>query len=247
MSAKNVNLRQLKALLKCYLEGDDAAFFSLILRAAEREAAGQEKSVRELKEMILKAKTARLPSLESAGESSKRLVDISRPKIHLDELSLTHALKMRLARLIDQQRHIVGLQERGVRVPRKLLLLGPAKSGKTLTAMAFAGELDAPLFQVRLNRLAAETEKDKTARLRRLFKAIAEMRGIYLFDDIGAVVKPWEDAGNASENARLAHTFFELLKQDDSSSVFILTAAPDTTSEGDLSACVDEIILCAAS
>lgn len=245
MSSKNVNLRQLKALLKSHLEGDDAAFFSLILRAAEREAAGQEKSVRALKDMILKAKTARAGVPESAGEKSKRLVDISHPKIHLDELSLAPPLKARLAHLIDQQRHIVSLHEHGIRAPRKLLLLGPAKSGKTLAAMAFAGELDAPLFQVRLNRLFVHAETAASTRLRQLFKAIADIRGIYLFDDIDETLKVQENAADAAERRQIRRDFLEWLAQDRSCSVLILTAARAETLDEDFSSRLDEIIACA--
>ena len=58
-----------------------------------------------------------------------------------------------LKRIVVEYKHHAKLRTHGLSARRKLLLVGPPGSGKTMTASALAGELKLPLLAVRLDGL----------------------------------------------------------------------------------------------
>ena len=67
---------------------------------------------------------------------------------------------------------------------RKLLLVGPPGTGKTMTAAALAGELGIPLFLVRLDSLITKFMGETATKLRQVFDAVSDIRGVYFFDEL---------------------------------------------------------------
>ncbi|WP_407251714.1 AAA family ATPase [Klebsiella pneumoniae] len=56
-----------------------------------------------------------------------------------------------------------------------------SRTGKTLTASALAGELGIPLFQVRFDALITKFMGETASKLRQVFDAIADIRGVCFF------------------------------------------------------------------
>ncbi|MDD5034367.1 MAG: ATP-binding protein [Methylococcaceae bacterium] len=241
--------RQLISLLKSYLEGDEDRFFSLILKMAEQET-GQEcdKLARELTRMMNKARAGRTNVNPSSKTSSRergqtlsppKLVEFSYPKLRFSSLSLEDTIARKLELLIQEQRNFTSIRERGLPLVRKLLLVGPSGSGKTAAARVVAGELGVPLFLVRLERVFGYGEQERIAKLRQIFKAIAAMRGIYLFDDMDSLVSPKNDSG---EVCQIMNSFLDMVEKDDSSSVFILVSKRPTILGFELARRVENVI-----
>src|SRR5262249_16340422 len=98
--------------------------------------------------------------------------------IRLSSMVLTPELHDQLARVLREQRQQERLRARTLAPRRKLLLVGPAGSGKTMTAAAIAGELKLPLFTILYDGLIGKLLGETASRLRLVFDAIALQRGV---------------------------------------------------------------------
>src|SRR5215468_10703821 len=172
---------QLKALLRAYAQGDDAQFHSVAMQIAAGEArSGHGKLAEELRELIDRSRL-RLPSSSPSpiplarprGEVAD-LLTVSYPKTRLDDLVLPSKTRKILDRVVREHRTVRDIRAHGLAPRKKLLLVGPPGTGKTMTASAIAAELSLPLFTVRLDRLITRFMGETAAKLRLVFDAIAQ-------------------------------------------------------------------------
>ncbi len=104
---------------------------------------------------------------------------------------------------------------------RKLLLVGPPGSGKTMTAAALAGELKLPLLGVRLDGLITKFMGETAAKLRQVFDAMVTTRGVYLFDEFDAIGGDRGRRNDVGEMRRVLNSFLQFLEADDSDSLIL--------------------------
>ena len=126
-----------------------------------------------------------------------------------------------LNRIIKEQRLLARIKEHGLSPRRKLLLVGPPGTGKTMTASALAGELGIPLFLVRLDSLITKFMGETAAKLRQVFDAIADLRGVYFFDEFDAIGSQRSMGNDVGEIRRVLNSFLQMLEQDHSNSLII--------------------------
>ena len=117
----------------------------------------------------------------------------------------------------------MALREHGLGPLRKVLLLGPPGTGKTMTATVLAGELGLPLFAIQLDGLITKYLGETAAKLRLIFEAIEETRAVYLFDEFDALGSERAARNEVGEIRRVLNSFLQFLEQDDSDS-FIVAA-----------------------
>src|SRR6185436_8533945 len=127
-----------------------------------------------------------IPITRPRGEAAE-LLSVSYPNVRLKDLVLAPTTKRKLERVIREYKAISVLRSRALAPRRKLLLSGKPGTGKTLTASALAGELGLPLFVVRLDGLITKFMGETAAKLRLVFDALSETRGVYLFDEVDAL------------------------------------------------------------
>ena len=221
---------QLKALLKSHIEGDQGRFFSVAMQVAAHEAKlGHGKLAEELRDMIDAAKSRAQPSgahdnpvpiNKPRGELSG-LLTVSYPKSRLSDMILEDTVAEKLKRTVKEQRLYSRLQEHGLSPRRKLLLVGPPGTGKTMTAAVLAGELGIPLFLVRLDTLITKFMGETAAKLRQVFDAVSTVRGIYFFDEFDAIGSQRGLANDVGEIRRVLNSFLQMIEQDQSNSVII--------------------------
>lgn len=227
---------QLKALLQSHLEGDDARFYSVAMQVAAHQAKlGHGKLAEELRALIDQAKAN--PSLMSDRKAvpiSKprgelvSLLSVSYPKSHLAEMVLNVDLEMQLVRIIREQRHAAEILSHGLQPRRKLLLVGPPGTGKTMTASVLGGELGLPLFQVRLDGLITKFMGETAAKLRQIFESTQKTRGVYFFDEFDAIGSQRGLANDVGEVRRILNSFLQMIEQDESHSLIVCaTNHPD--------------------
>ncbi len=228
---------QLKALLKSHLEDDDARFLSVAMQMAAHEAKlGHGKLAQELRALIDEAKRRRqspgtpkkpIPISQPRGELSA-LLAASYPKLRLSDMVLADSIAERLTRIIKEHRQITKIRSHGLAPRKKLLLIGPPGTGKTMSASVLAGELGLPLFVVRLESLITKYMGETAAKLRMIFDAVAQSRAVYLFDEFDSIGSQRGQVNDVGEIRRVLNSFLQMIEHDDSDSVIIsATNHPD--------------------
>jgi SpoVK/Ycf46/Vps4 family AAA+-type ATPase len=149
------------------------------------------------------------------------LLSVSYPKARLADMVLSDELGQQLSRIIREQRHAANILAHGLQPRRKLLLMGPPGTGKTMTASVLAGELGLPLFQVRLDGLMTKFMGETAAKLRQIFESTHQARGVYFFDEFDAIGSQRGMANDVGEIRRILNSFLQMIEQDASHSLII--------------------------
>lgn len=220
------NAKQIKALLKSYADGDDAQFYAVAMQVAAHEAkVGHGKLACELRELIdrLKAQQSTAPPIPMTrprGELSN-LLSASYPKLNLNDMILSKSVRNRLDRLTNEQTQVRKIRSHGLAPRKKLLLIGPPGTGKSMTAFALAGELSLPLFEVRLDSLITKFMGESASKLRLIFDAIQQTRGVYLFDEFDSIGSDRGLDNDVGEIRRVLNSFLQMIESDNSDSILI--------------------------
>ncbi len=223
---------QLKALLKSYADGDEDRFYAIAVQVAAHAAKqGHGKLAQEMRAIVDEAKTRvsgtnkrrmspPVPVVQPRGDLAS-LLSALYPKTRLADMVLDDELARRLLRILQEQRAQHKLSAYGLGARRKILLVGPPGTGKTMTAAALAGELNLPLFTVLLDGLITKFMGETAAKLRLIFDAIHQTRGVYLFDEFDAIGSERADPNDVGEIRRVLNSFLQFLEQDQSDSLIV--------------------------
>lgn len=217
---------QIKALMQSHIDKDDDRFLSIALQVAAHEArSGHGKLAQELKQLVDKAKKKSLDnlpvSIASSVKDSTGLLTTSHPKLRFNDLIVSPNVKIRLERLVKEQKHFSTLKNHGLSPRKKLLLAGKPGTGKTFTASILAGELNFPLFEVRLDAVITKYLGESSTKLRQIFDAIRDVRGVYFFDEFDALGSNRGSNNDVGEARRILNSFLQMIEQDDSNSVIV--------------------------
>lgn len=220
--------RHLIALLKSHIAGDDEHFLSVAMQVAAHEARqGHGKLAQELRDLVDEARQRSkdrgkkpVPLAQPKGELAS-LVSVCYSDTRLSSMVLPADLEERLKRVLTEQRQQHRLRSHGLVPRRKLLLLGPPGSGKTMTADALAGELRVPLFTVVFDSLISKFMGETASKLRIVFDAMVSTRGVYFFDEFDAIGSRRGERNDVGEIRRVLNSFLQLLEKDDSDGLII--------------------------
>ncbi len=223
------NANQIKALVQCHAEGDDTRFYAVAMQVAAKAArSGHARFAQELRELVDRAKVRGaevprgkpIPVTQPRGELAG-LLTAGYPSARLADMALDDTVRGRIDRVLLEQRQRDRIQEHGLAPLRKLLLLGPPGTGKTMTAGVLAGELGLPLFTIQLDGLITKYMGETAAKLRLIFGAIELTRGVYLFDEFDALGGERAATNDVGEIRRVLNSFLQFLEQDESDSLVI--------------------------
>lgn len=221
-----------KALIRSHAEGDDERFYAIAMQVAAQAARqGHTKFAQNLRDLVDEAKrrastvpsgqkTKPVPIVQPRGELAG-LLTAAFPKSRLSDMALDQAIRARIDRVLLEQRQRETLLAHGMSPLRKLLLVGPPGTGKTMTAAVLAGELSLPLFTIQLDGLITKYLGETAAKLRLIFEAIRQTRAVYLFDEFDAVGGERAARNEVGEIRRVLNSFLQFLEQDESDSIIV--------------------------
>ncbi|ADP84903.1 AAA family ATPase [Pseudofrankia inefficax] len=213
------------AMVRSHASGDDSAFYSVALQIAAREARqGHHVLADDIKKAVDASRSAtprsNVTKLAQPRGDLANLVEVSHPEVTLRNLVGPSELMERLIQVIAEQRQRKRLLDHGFDPTHRLLLEGPPGTGKTMTAAVLARELSLPMFTVRLDSLLSKYMGETAGKLRLVFDAVAQRRGIYLFDEFDALGA--DRSGNdVGEARRILNSFLVFLEQASPESIVI--------------------------
>jgi SpoVK/Ycf46/Vps4 family AAA+-type ATPase len=222
---------QIKSLIKSFGQGDEERFFASAMQIAASEArAGHSNFAQELKALIEDAKKNRsltqldrgkIVSLSPQKRDLNELIDVFQPRINLSDMVLVDDVRVRIEKLIREQRQLNLLLHHNLTPRRKLLLTGPPGTGKTMTAQAIAGELGIPVFIIRLDGILSKFMGESIAKLRMIFDVMPQQRGVYLFDEFDSIGSQRHHGQDVGEIKRILNSFLINIEKDTSNSIII--------------------------
>lgn len=215
--------KQVESLLNSHIEGDEEHFLSVALQVAAAEARqGRKESAESLKKLVQRARDRKRPSVGATAAAIpfarprgelQDLVASSFPDTKLDNMVLPPVVRESLEEVVAEQRQRGLLRDHDERPLSKLLLVGPPGTGKTMTASALAGELNLPLYTIRLDALFTRFLGETAAKLRLVFEQAWSTRGVYFFDEFDALGSRRGDTNDIGEMRRILNSFLQFLEE----------------------------------
>jgi SpoVK/Ycf46/Vps4 family AAA+-type ATPase len=217
---------QMKSLLNSHYIGDDEHFNTVALQIAATQARrGHQKFADEVKNLVNSAKSGQLKKrtipFNRPSDELRGLLSVVYPEKRLSDIILTEPLQRKIKRILLEYRHIERIEQHGLIPKRKLILIGPPGTGKTMTASVLAGELGFPLFQVRLDGLISRYMGETASKLRLIFDSIENTLGVFFFDEFDAIGAERGLANDVGEARRILNSFLQMVEETNSNSLIL--------------------------
>ena len=225
------NAQHILALLRSHINKDDEQFCTIALQIAAHQAKlGHAKLAQELKDLVEVARTKN----NVISLKTKSSVPISQPKgdlagllsvrysdLLLENVVVPDDIHKRLAKIVLEYQKQDSIRSHGLDPRRKILIYGPPGSGKSMTALALAGQLNLPLFTIQLDGLITKFMGETASKLRFIFEAISNTKGVYFFDEFDAIGTTRNKDNDVGDVRRILNSFLQFLELDNSTSMII--------------------------
>lgn len=215
---------QIKSLIRSFSSNDKERFFTIALQVAAHEARqGHGALANEIRDLIENERKQGRQSLKVVPfpQDLKGLVLTEQPSTPKSALVMSAEVESRIQRILHEFRQRNKLKAHGLIHRRKILLVGPPGTGKTMTARVLAHELHLPLHTVQVDRLVTKFMGETSAKLRQIFDLMQQELGVYLFDEFDAIGGERTLDNDVGEMRRVLNAFLQFIEQDNSDSLVI--------------------------
>ena len=214
---------QISSLIQSHFEHDHERFVTLALQIAAHEARlGHGSVALQIRDIVDREKTNKLKAriIKLQPDLSELLVQIE-PKSKLNQLVLPDELNNRIERIIHEFKQKKILQQHGLSHRRKILLVGPPGTGKTMTAAVLAGELGLPYYSVLMHGIVTKFLGETGGKLRQVFDFIDSQTGVFFFDEFDALGADRSKENEVGEMRRALNSFLQFIESSNSDSLII--------------------------
>ena len=212
---------QIKSLVRSHFSDDPERFYTIALQVAAHEAnQGHGALAHDIRLIVDRARSER-PRILKFPQDLSGLVLSGEPQTPKASLVLPPKDKERIERIIHEYRQQDKLKAHALSPRRKILLIGPPGTGKTMTARVLAHELRLPLHTVQVDKMVTKFMGETSAKLRQVFDLIEQETGIYLFDEFDAIGAERTLETDVGEMRRVLNAFLQFIEQDVSGSLIM--------------------------
>ncbi len=213
---------QVKSLIRSHFSDDLERFYTIALQLASHEARqGHSALAHDIRDIINTKQKKSGSRIISFPEDLKGLVLTEKPLTPFSSMVTHDHLRQRLNRIVHEYRQQEKLKSHGLKHRRKILLIGPPGTGKTMTARVLAKELHLELHTIQVDRLVTKFMGETSTKLRQIFDLIQQEHGIYLFDEFDAIGGDRSNDNDVGEMRRVLNSFLQFIEQDTSDSLII--------------------------
>ena len=212
---------QIKSLISSHLQDEKERFLTTALQLAAYEAhRGHTNLARDIRQIIDKQKLSPL-KIVSLQKDLSDFVLLSKPKYRLSHITLKPEVKARIEKLRTEYYQKQKLIKHGMSNRRKVLLIGPPGTGKTMTAGVIAKELNLPFFTIQMDKIVTKFMGETSAKLRQVFDTIQDSEGVFLFDEFDAIGAERGRTDDVGEIRRALNSFLQFIENDHSKSIIV--------------------------
>ncbi len=213
---------QVKSLIRSHLSGEPERFLAVALRVAAHEAGqGHGALAQDIRKLVDKARLEKRGLAQRLPLDIKGLVISDDPDTPKKALVVPPTLRDRIERIIHEYRQQSKLKSHGLTHRRKIMLIGPPGTGKTMSAQVLAHELRLTLHTIQVDRLVTKFMGETSAKLRQIFDLIQADPGVYLFDEFDAIGGERTLENDVGEMRRVLSAFLQFIEQDVSDSIIV--------------------------
>jgi len=212
---------QLKSLIRSHFSDDPERFYTLALQVAAHEAQqGHGELAHDIRDIVDKARRDTRTILKFP-QDLRGLVLSEESKTPKAALVVPAQLMKRIERVIHEYRQQHKLKQHGLSHRRKLMLIGPPGTGKTMTTRVLSHELRLTLHTVQVDKMVTKFMGETGAKLRQIFDLIQQEAGLYLFDEFDAIGGERTLDNDVGEMRRVLNAFLQFIEQDVSDSLIV--------------------------
>ena len=212
---------QIKSLIRAHMQDKGERFLTTALQLAAYEARqGHTAFASEIRDIVDREKVSSLKVIP-LRKDFVHFVLLSSPEARLADIILKKDVEKRIKRVLREYYQKHKLLKHGLENRRKILLVGPPGTGKTMTASVIAGELHLPLYAIQADKIVTKFMGETSAKLRQLFDAIKESKGVFLFDEFDAIGSERGREDDVGEMRRVLNSFLQFIETDTSESIII--------------------------